>query len=1430
MDYKYQRRQIFGKRLKVPKHVLNKVYNCTLSFNEYIEYQLDDKIPTSCIVKSDRKIVERFGIDKCKELDWKLINKRIYDNNISFRDILMSIDSQTEDINHALYELVKDQIKPSDYSLKMSEIYSDRLFEIPEIENYGTYDYSESRLRSLKRNFNDGKVSLKEIISNWELFKDKDLSFCLLNDENNKNNITDSSLKEFMNNYGTLVPLIVENNDIYAFINTISSLSSEEEKHNYLKQFTDDILNNTYRKYGDGRPPIKPTDEQYKEIFKYSSMEEYLKIFNEYSATPVIEELKSLPQDYVFNMSIPFSKLLNYDVLSFVGTYGLKNIVDFDNECGHFFTKNNCEMLKLMNDMYLHYSRNEHDPNKTIHTKKNIDENGNYIDRPYTKDEFYEAMKRMIIYGPSDWNYADKAPDYRDMTGEFRIRNAELFISEEAPEELQKMFYTKSITPQLLLEHPEYIQFLNGKDLSSCLKNREIQVEGSNALYGYENIYKFLGNKTDFNGVMNFITEYSDVLDVVFDRRISDHYLYEAKFSINDDIDQIQNRIHETLRKLIVEKGLTYPTHIPKDLIEKYPSMFLDKNAPKELQEAFYGRTITSAFIISNPAYRDYLNGVDLECLFKYMPVGIMPKNSSNDLSISGPLGHRTIYHQINFVNALKETFGESDALDVMLIYGKYVEQVYEANNLKNFLYNPDFTQDGFLDELDKTILQNIIDGNMKYDDSIPSHFKNNNPTLFLGANVPQEIKNKFYNRGFTIDEFKNDPKLLDMFGSTSITLGLMDTRYCSIGIYMSNKTFLYLVDKCLENTVLNNSAICSKIVGLNNPNLTIEELKQLILNYFKENDVDFSLIYLFDGSEDEYVQSIFENINNLLKVRPELDYNNPALCSKLLSPKMVNTYGYNIISILLEYNSGAASIVIREIENETSLMKDWINYVIKLPFYNDKILHHAVLMYDKTLNLIGELINSNVLLNEAQYKNLYEIIIQDNEYGVSNIDELTNYIKYRKEHLDNKVNSGDVETVKSGLLEILFNTDLYETKKIIGEFGLNSDLFLEILLEDNVIDVTEEATIVTINEILNVQNISDMERFKDIEKLGNIVNLTEIAVKIKRYIGKTFKESLFHSDGKKKEGIQYSTTKGLDDSDMLNIDGEPFTSSYTIDVVELEGIDFKLLIHKLHTYDPKFTNYAARIMKKPELWNKLEGASTLSTSMISDNHMSCVGHGGSGFVYYGFSNISDESLMLMGPSDIYVSHGGRLLEPSSNRDTKYMVPDALQAMSNGYNEVALGRKSSSSKEHGHRLQPTCIICFDGHINDDARRAAQYFKIPIYMINRTKYVEKNNDQKEKYISGNITTLTVEDCRRILYLKGLSLTEKYNLLLKLSDKALSEKIISLEQYIIILKEARRIMAYYSAHEDISNIQLSEIVNRISEASKSMEDQYETKKRQ
>ena len=160
-------------------------------------------------------------------------------------------------------------------------------------------------------------------------------------------------------------------------------------------------------------------------------MKDFLNKVDKYYASTLLNELEGLPEDYIYNTPFPFSCFLNTDVLCFICRYGLKNVVDFDNECGHFFSKDNNRMLKSMFDMYLHYAGNEQDPEKTIFTKNNYDENGNYVDRPYTKEEFYEAMRRMVFYGPSDWDYVDKAPNYSAMEGEFRNIYSETIFNKQ---------------------------------------------------------------------------------------------------------------------------------------------------------------------------------------------------------------------------------------------------------------------------------------------------------------------------------------------------------------------------------------------------------------------------------------------------------------------------------------------------------------------------------------------------------------------------------------------------------------------------------------------------------------------------------------------------------------------------------------------------------------------------------------------------------------------------------------------------------------------------------------------------------------------------------------------------------------------------------------------------------------------------------------
>lgn len=1402
MNYKYKRNQIFGKRLKVPRQILFSVYDCNVTFSEFIEYHLDDKIPISCLGEPYRSIVQKFGIEKCKELDWELIDDYKFDDD--FLNILLSIDPTISDVNQTLYELVKDKICPAEYSSKMKKVYSDRLFEItPSKENEAT-DVADSEhfIQSLKEKFNYGGLSLYDIIRDWELFKNKDLSYCLLKDRNNTNHITNEQLKSFMSTYGSLANIIVSysNNNIFDVIRIISTLSTDEEIHNYITQITDDILSNKWQ--------VLYHNEVLKELFKYSSIEEYLGKISPNS--PLIKELKSLPQDYIFNTDIPFYVFVNESVLYFVEEYGLKNVVDFDQECGHFFSNNNCKVLESMFEMYLKYNRGI--DSRESFEKIEYDENGDAI--PYTKDEFYEVIRRMIIYGAINW---DESPDYSAITGEFRTRNSDLFLREDAPEELQKLFYTKSMSPQIFLEHPEYIQFLHGKNLGSCFKKRIVKFSADNKTYTYGTIYEFLSNIADFDTIMSFITEYGDVLDIVCDATNFDSYDEYISFTINDDIDTLKEKIHKTLKKIIIEKGCAYPKHVPESFIRENPKMFLDKSAPPELKEVFYSRKLTPDFILSNASYIDYLKNVDMKLLYKCMYIRVKTSNGN--------------YEQINFLEFIEQIFGSEEAFEVMLLYGKYIDQIFKNDLSKDYTFSNDISKDEILDKIDEIILQNIICGNMNYDNSFPAHFKDNYPRLFLSEKITDEnIRTRFYNRSFLISDFISDSKLLDAFGETSITFGLIDKKYCDVGMYLSNEVFLFIIDRCGEDFLTKYPGILSLIIKINNPYLTIKEFKERVLEYFKEVDIIFPLLTLFDENENSFINEVKENLDALLKTRPELDFNNPALTGKLISSKIINTYGYEIISKLLEYNSGAAAIIVEESQKETSLMEKWIKYVKQLPFFDSKILHHAVLMYHNSEHLINELVNYNNQLTDIQFENLHEIIIQDNEYNVNCIEELTNYSEYRSNYLESKVNSDSLNDIKSGLLEILFNTTLEETNRFFYELGLGSDLFVEILLEDKVIDESDRASIEIIKEILGSNSKSDIvEKFSDAYKIGNITNFTEIFEKIKRYFGKCFKDSLTHIDVEAKDGITFSTIQGIDEPDMYDIDGKLISSKETIRVVEFEGIEFKLLIHKLHNYDPNFKNFASLIIEQPELWNRLEGASTLSTSMISDTHFNCVG---SGFgTYYGFDDITEESLMLMGPRDIYVEHGGRKLEPTSNeKTTKFMIPDVLQTESVSYNEVALDRKSSSSQKYDHRIQPTCIICFSAEIPEASIRAAQYFNIPIYIIHIERYIEKNNAEQKKYDSGNITSFTIEDCKKIMYMKGKLLSDKYNLVLKLSDKALLEKMITEEQYINILMELRRIIAYYSAHSDISDIQLSEIDIRINKLNQLTEVNDESKQRQ
>lgn len=1264
------------------------------------------------------------------------------------------------------------------------------------------YKYSRWQLFSKKLNvpkdirkkIYNRNLSLKDYI-NYDLI-DKIPSFCLnpkakglvdvlkfseleslkiidydLNFLENQFQMNNQEIKKFMDDYGEIIKILLnnirylDNFDPKSFIKNLIEYQDDTEKINkYISQYTDKILANTHREYGDYRQPINLFNDEYKEVFKYSSLDSYLKNIDKYDAPALIKELNELPNNYIFSTSIPFSSIDNYYVLNFIGTFGLKNIVDFDNECGHFFTNNNCEMLKLMYDKFIRGANIERDPNKSIYTKKNErDENGNYIDRPYTKDEFYEAMRRMIIYRSS---YSKGMVDYRKITGEFRVRNAELFISEQAPEELQKHFYTQSITPQLLSEHPEYIQYLNGKDLSSCFKQREMQVE-----YSYENIYKFIGSKTDFNGIMSFITEYRDVLDIVFNK-----YDYAPRFTIDDDIDKIRDRICEKLRKLIIEQGVAYPKHIPKDLIEKYPSMFLDKNAPQELQEAFYSRTISSEFILSNPSYREYLKNVDLEVLFKLMYVEIADKNDPNT------------YNYVNLVNVIKNILENEDALDVMLLYGKYIEKVFKG--LKNFKINPNATKEDLLNELDRNIYQAIISDGLRYVDSIPTHFKNKYPSLFLGANVPQDIKDKFYNRTITLNDFNSNPNLSEMFNNINFFIAINEPKM--IG-KISKHLFFELINNYgygfLEE--LKNNIFFNQI----NKILTSQkELANEIWEYAKEYiSLNTILILKKLNFENEIFHKSELKFETMYKVRPEFTENCPGFNIKLLDDDIIKEFGYDFISELLNYNSGATDVFLNQCNKDN--IKKWIEYFKSQNMYDDKILHYMILHHTSIYYLVENLIQNNQNLSENDIIILKEIVKNNNEYDIQTIDDLNNYLEIKKKKLDDDVKSDDIEKVKNAVLKILYDIDLTGLRHIINEFGLNSDFFVtQILAKKDILTPEMIAAIETSKEIINENDIDKLQKYAKVGKI-EYINFYEIENKLKLFYGNK---------------LNISLTKEFTNN-IQNIDG-------TL-IVNYEGEDFKFLIHRLYTYDPKFSDFASQIIQDPSKWNTLDGATTLSTSMISNNHLERVSTKGSlPQVYYGFSEINDDDLMFMGRCDIFVSHGGWQLEPTS-RWNEYMDFNTLQYLSRSYNEVALQRKKQSGENKGKKIQPNCIICFNGIINEESIRAAKYFNIPICNIDEDKYINREQINNIDSMLYKKSDTFINNLQQVIQYYNQEEMESLN----------SENLNSISEYLLDC------LAFYTTHEDIDKNQMKKLINEINnlknKKQNNMEEgiQYEGKSR-
>lgn len=767
MKYKYERGKIFGKKLKVPKDVLSRVYAKSATFDDFVMFDLFDKIPLDCMHTRDKKIYQKIGLEKSKSLDWDVIRKlsfSYYIDRDTFRmpdELLKLIDGGKEPVE-ALDELSFKMLKPSDYSPRMIEVHPERIFSEEEKERF--FREGKNEELDVVRNYNEGKLSISDIISNWNILKDKDLSYCLLNDLKNEQNITNEQFKDIMNQFGSIIVVATDTGliDPYTFLSVVTT-GSKEAKEEYLYRVCTDTLKHVLS----DSTNIQLDNSEYRELFKHVDATKFIKENKPSCAYEFEEILKKTPLDEILNSEMPFHTLIKSDVLRVVYYYGLNNILQFDHECNQFFSKDNFRMLKLISPMYLHYNNNSNNNTSFIPVK--YDQDGN-PSQDYTIDDFYDIVKRMVIYGPTDGGFSNFVPYFRSIGGKFREVYPTLFLSDDVPEELKDLFYNKQLTPTILLEHPEYIPYLVNKDLTCGFKSLQINVsyESEETVYEYTEDYKrvAVGKEirtqkkfADLYGLLLKNYSYEDTLTFVknyayFFPHLNDDY-YGYNIVEDSSIDEIKKALIDVLKKNIIYNKKKYPEFIPDDAIDSFPEMFLPKDAPEEIKTALYNRTLTSEML---KAYKDdidkYFSKIDLKLVFKNVSV-LREKN-------------REYYpSRIGLIEFLESSFNRKEIFELMFGYGKYLDQMTEISTV----FKADLSKEEIINQLEEEIYKDLVYGKYIYDEEMPESFKKKYPTLFLDKSVPKEIRDKYYNRELTIEDYGN-PEVLKYFKNTDIAFG----------------------------------------------------------------------------------------------------------------------------------------------------------------------------------------------------------------------------------------------------------------------------------------------------------------------------------------------------------------------------------------------------------------------------------------------------------------------------------------------------------------------------------------------------------------------------------------------------------------------------------------------------------------------------------
>ncbi len=677
------------------------------------------------------------------------------EHSMSFNTFIEQIrNANIDEMKNVCYEYLKSNLLTSKYS----KIEIEKLPEIFVRENSDILLTDSSIPSELRERYYSRNLTLDDVINNIDLFENIPVEYYLDYKYGNFDSLSETlgygNLQKIIKKYPIVIKHIVEKDKLYYFSKCLNQNPNIEEN---FKQ--------AIKKYVFIREGLE----------EFSIIPEWLEPLN-FSFVKRLETKEDL-LNYNFDVVVVDKKQrILLDEL------GIENIKRFERETGFFSHKQNTYSRDL--EMFNAFSQYLYMNRDTL-----LRQNINFKDGSLSYDEFVEKIANCLDVMRRNNLFTDY-PDYDWMKGEFRNRHPEIFIDENATDELKNAFYKNKIDPGFLFNHKEYIPYLVDKNLINTIKaDMKLSIPGmynekGNVMlrqldFTQEYVSRY-GNEKFLKLVSKYGSVLSNIEILCFNKEIEDENLIEVV---------LREAIY---KKILNSKDVEYSyLYNVSEFVLEHPDIFVNfdklnisEEKHKKLVKDFYSGNISFETIRQTPELINLLKDKNLQFIFRKKNQGIMSRSRWQNSS--------SILKQNSDLNLL-EAYGNEKFLELCSSYGRYMDGA--GNDLQE---NRVIFKDGkYIDletkniisfeEIKKRIEDSIIEqsflGNISYQpEDAPAFLKEKHPELFLDEDAPQELKQYFYNYAnnypLTFQLLNNHKEWLPYLKNKSISTSLLSRSY----------------------------------------------------------------------------------------------------------------------------------------------------------------------------------------------------------------------------------------------------------------------------------------------------------------------------------------------------------------------------------------------------------------------------------------------------------------------------------------------------------------------------------------------------------------------------------------------------------------------------------------------------------------------------